>query len=707
MKKTPFIQQMEHSECGLACCAMILNFHNYEINLNELRELYPAPRGGYSLLNMFEILRDFNLDSNAFSVGIAELKEFSYPLICHWENTHFVILEKVKKNNYFIVDPAKGRARLSEKEFSDSFTGFILIATPSNKFNTRILKTESVLKKYLAKYKKSLLYLILITVIVQFLMATIPLLNKWIVDNINFNEIHILSFICLTSILFISILFFNILRQIYIAILQFKIDKSIVNDFMSHLIRLPHSFYESRTTGDLIFRANSNVHIREILTTNFVTMIMDILLIVTYSIVLLNFSIIISMYLILISLFIAFILFVNSRYIKRLVDRNIREQVKVGSITNEIIRNNLDIKVMGLEDIWTKKWTDSNVLQLKTNKQLNIRASTLNSLTTVLQIITPISVLLIGSYSVITNEMTMGELVATSTLSSAFISPIVSISNNYTQFLMLKGYFARIEDVFKTKKENNNIENDHKGIRFNEEIKLTNVYYRYSVFDDYVVKNINLSIKKGETVALVVPSGSGKSTIAKLLLGLKVIEDGSIKIDNKDIRNINISSYRKIVGAVMQDSSLFHGTIRENISIGTEVDMDRIIEVTKKTCIYPDIISSPLSFETILGEEGNNFSGGQKQRLLLSRALINNPQILILDEATSHLDNTIEREIMTHINNLEITKIIIAHRLETIVNADKICVINEGEIKEIGTHRELWNRKGIYYELYKSKGGLQ
>ncbi|MDS3918866.1 peptidase domain-containing ABC transporter [Staphylococcus hominis] len=705
--KVPFIQQMEHSECALANIAMLLNYFGHHITLNELREAYPSSKEGYSLKNVYDILLNFGVKSKVYQLDTNDISMLNFPLICLWEDGHFIILENVKKNYYYIIDPAKGKFKLSKEKFERKFKNVVLSSEKSKTFIYKSKNKENVLRTYLKENTFGLIILLILTIVMQLFIALVPILNKNIIDfltkksNLNYQ-----IFIYSTILLFMGIILISLIHTIYLSTIQYTIDKKVSKDFINHLISLPFSFFDNRSTGDLMFRANSIMHIREILSKNFISMIVDLFTILTFSVILMKFSPVISIFLFSMSLLMGGIIYASSKYLRQLVDNNIRQQVSVEGASNEIVRQNLDIKLLGIEENWSKKWNKLNLKQLKTNKKLNIFAGILESFTSSIKLIVPIFVLLLGFKLYLNNSITIGELVASSTIATTFVTPIVSLSNNYTSFLMLRGYIDRIEDVFLTKKESDKVSGKKKYISFNKSITINNLYYKYSPFDDYVLKNINMLIPKNKTIAIVGKSGSGKSTLAKIILGLLSPDSGSVKIDDENIKNFSINKYRKTFGSVLQNSSLFQDTIKENLTLGENISERRLIDIAKLTAIDSLIFAQPLGFNTIISENGNNFSGGQKQRFLLARALINYPKILVFDEATSNLDNQTESLITEYVNNLNVTKIIIAHRLSTIVDADIIYVIDNGEIKETGTHNDLIKRQGIYSTLYGKENNI-
>ncbi len=313
----------------------------------------------------------------------------------------------------------------------------------------------------------------------------------------------------------------------------------------------------------------------------------------------------------------------------------------------------------------------------------------------------PLLILWVGGHYLLKGEITLGTLIAFSSIAGSYITPIISISNNYTELISLESYFSRIRDVLRSKDEQEKESVQVKNKSIKGDIEFENVFFKYNRFSDYTLKELNFTIKQGEKVAIVGPSGSGKSSISKLLLALYKVSEGRILINNQDINDYDYYSLRTSIGTVLQESKLFSGSISDNISMSKDSHDDfKVIDATEKAGILEDIMNFPMGFETIISESGNNFSGGQRQRLLIARALYQEPSAIIFDEATSHLDFFTERHIENTLKQLHITQIIIAHRLRTIQNADKIIYLENGSIKEIGTHEQLLENKSYYYNLY-------
>lgn len=706
MLRIPFIQQMEYSECGLACIAMLLNYYHHHIDLNQLREEYPAPRGGYSLFNLVEIAQSKQLETEAFQTNTTHLKQLQLPAIIHWEGKHFILLERINRNSYTIVDPANGRQRVTASDFDQKFTGYIVTIKPSPSFEEKKAESSSILLSYLKRYKWMLLNILLFTLALQVVMVAIPLFTKWFMDKVVATTDT--SFLSQTGwlllLMLITFVVINGMRSIIIAFVQTKLDRTIMEDFMNTLLHLPFPFFDNRSNGDILFRANSNIYIREILSTTFITLFIDLLLLITYSVMMMNFSVQLSLVLIGTSAILGLVLLFNSKIIRKLVETNIRNNIRVQSTVTEMVYNTLDIKVLGIEDRLLGKWKTKYDNQLQSNQKLNIWGSLIQTLTSAIQIILPLLILWLGAFMVLRGEITMGTLLAFSSIAGSFISPVISISNNYTELVSLKSYFSRIQDVLKTKREQEQTERLIIPQQLNGKIEFRSVSFRYNRFNEEVIKNMSFIIHPGESVAIVGHSGSGKSTIAKLLLGLNKPTSGQILIDDVPIEQYDLVKLRALMGSVLQEAQLFNGTIKENIQMSAGASEDEVIQAAQKAYIYNEIMSTPLGFNTIVTESGANFSGGQRQRLLLARALVSVPKVLILDEATSSLDNISEMYIKKSISKQLCTKLIIAHRLDTIQDADKILLLHNGQIIEEGDHASLIHQQGHYYDLYVRKG---
>lgn len=702
--KVPFIEQMEHSECGLACLAMILGYHGFHITLPELRDQFGTSKKGTSLYHLAEIGKYYHLNNKVYQGNCSQLHQVSMPAIIFWEQKHFVVLEKIHKHHISILDPANGRQKISLDAFKESYSGYIMAFQPDPAFTKRKKeKTFNFLLTHLVKQKKILLGITLVSILLQTLGLLTPKLTQWITDEVimakNEDHLAIIGFMMIAIYLFYQL--FSVLRVFMIGKLQTLMDSSLMSAFIAKLFSLPYSFFETRTSGDLIYRANSNVFIREILSFRAISLVIDTLLIIGYGIMLFYLNWQLSFIVIALCSVIVLSMVISTQWVKKLSAQTLSVQVKTQSYLTESIHGIGDIKVLGAEQKVFKQWQTLFHNQLHFAQKQNNLTALLESFTVGIQFITPLLLFWVGTNLLLQGDFSLGQLLGFNALAASFMVPIVSMGGTYSQFLLLRSYIQRLEDVMNSQSESKN----YKKIKnFAGSIELENLSFKYDAFGKENLSSITLTIKPGEKIAIVGKSGSGKSTLAKLLLGLYRPTQGTILFDGTPLEELDFQDLRNHIGAVLQETRLFHGNVLENIQLLNEqISLEKVIQAAKIADIHEEILKQPMGYYTMISEGGGNFSGGQRQRLLLARALVNNPKLLILDEATSALDNLSESLVQEHLQQLNCTQIIIAHRLSTIVHADRILVLQDGKIAEMGTHHELLLKKGFYYDLYTSK----
>lgn len=704
--RVPFVEQMEQSECGLCCLAMVFSYYKSEVPLAELRDRGGGGRDGTNLRTLRDIARSLGMVSNGYKADTEQLRHIQLPAILHWKGDHFIVLEKIKKTTIHIVDPAIGRLTLPTEEFENGYSGTVLLIQPGPSFEKWTKKSVWIQYLQLLKNESWLVSSMLVwTLWIQLLALITPMATRYLLDYVILPEDSaymsqiLVGIICLVVVyLIISFIRGRILVQ-----LQNKLDLLLMSRFFDRLLRLPYQFFQLRTSGDLILRANSNMMIREILSSRTVSIVLDGGLVLMFSLYMLKYSPVMTGYMMLISVLQVSTLLISNPHIKRLTQEEILRQTAAASYLTEAIQGILSVKSEGAEKLAYQQWSKLFQEQMKAAEKRGFMASYVETINSVLKYGAPFLLLWMGTWQVLAQKMTVGTMFGFYSLAIGFLVPLYSLVTTGTQMTVMGRYFNRIMDILgaPVEQEKGSAGNEH---QLKGEIRLENVSFQYNQYSPKVLRNVSLHIQQGQKVAIVGASGSGKSTLACLLLGLYEPTEGTIWFDNVDLKDVDKALLRKQMGVVMQHTTVFNRSIYENISLhNPQLPSELILEAAKLAEIHEDIMRMPMQYGTMLSETGSNISGGQKQRIALARALTHRPAILLLDEATSALDVTTEQRIQDNLVHLCCTRIIIAHRLSTILDADNIIVLHNGEIAEIGTHFDLLNNNGHYAQFYRKR----
>ena len=706
MGKIKFCRQLTQTECGICCVSMISSYYGLEKPLSYFRSDLNVGRDGTSIKDLNDMLNSNGFETSTKRVEINQLNGLSLPVIAYEKKGHFVVIEKIKKGNIYIYDPARGKDKVSLKSYNNYFGNIIIEVKPSEIFKKEIIK-ENIWSNYFdtIKHNKKRLYIVfMLSVITYGLTTFLPFFVREVVDSYSLNKIDY-RYILAILLLFLSFLFISILRNINITKLTADLDNALVLKVIKHLFKLPYNYFESRGSSEIIYRLSLIPSIRNLLANGIIQGVIDFGTIV----ILLTYTFYIDKYIFLFSLISIIFLFVYVKVMNsKILERN-QEEIQANSALNAIqiesLMESFTIKSMGLENTMLNKYMDyynRSICKFVYRESLSkINSSILSSL----QIFLPIFVLVI-CLSVSNLSITYGTQMALYSLSGMLFTTSISFFQNYSNLSLMKNMIIRLNDILDEKCI------DYYGeekIEIFDSLEFKNVSFKYSKNSKNVVKNVNFKINRGETIAFVGSTGSGKSTISKLMSFLYNHSEGEILVNNISSDNLDTTSVKKLIGLVPQNPSLFNKTILENICLESEYSLQEVEQVMKLAEIYDDVMSMPMKLNTLITDFGLNLSGGQKQRIALARALIKKPSILILDEATSSLDTITEKKIMQNIEKLKYTKVIIAHRLSTVENADKIIVMNKGEIVEIGSHSELIAERGYYFNLYQkqSQGGAK
>lgn len=706
-RKVKSIKQLAQTECGICCAAMILKYYKSNESLKELQELCDVGRDGISIIELKKLFTERGFDSKIVKLNdISTLDSLTNPFIAYWNNKHFVVVDKIINNKYYINDPAIGACILTKNEFEENFTNYILLMVPTveykpqkyRKYNPWKDITKSILKK------KSLVITILSLLILTYLITLkVPNLIQEVVDSalLNNNIGYLWKFVLTFSSLALVYILLLTIRGIKFISLNVYLSEKLEIYTFKKLLKMPYKFFEVRSAGNLLFSTSAASVVKDIIANGMISGIIDIGVIF----VLFGYMISKSYMLSFVVMLIFFINIINmiilQPKLKSVTNDELTEKSKSQSIQLEGLMSIMSIKMAAIEDDVFKNWE----LNYKSVINLFVKRMTLSNISNVIvgsiQLFAPVIILFIGINEHYLGKISIGEIIAFQTIASTFFGLGTSIINLYNQLIMANEYLERVSDIWYSNEEIRLGDNISKEIVGN--VELSDITFGYSKNSTPVLENISLKINAGSKIAFVGSSGSGKSTLSKLIVDLYKPTNGVIKYDSINLNDYNKKNISKQIGIVEQDAMLFNKTIYENIIMSNDsITLDEVKNICEITCIAKEIEDMPMKYNTLISEMGMNLSGGQRQRILLARALINNPKILVLDEATSSLDNINEKKISNYLSKKGCTRIVIAHRLSTVVDADKIYVLSKGKIVEEGIHSTLINQKGIYYELYKN-----
>lgn len=701
MKKIKYIPQIIQTECALCCIAMISRYYGNRVSINDLRDYFHPSRDGISAKHLCEILTWIGFEYKAFKGSTESLVNMEYPLIIFWKKNHFIILEKIKNDKFYVVDPALGKIIYDKKEFDDYFSN-ILIYTKPNKNLIRKKKEKSVLSNYLfiLKQQKLLIFsIILFSILTYGFSLYIPILVRKIIDNYQIISFNLVSTVLLVLIGYcISILLTSISKVIFKTNLFEEFSKISYE----HLTKISYKFFDMRSYGNILFSLDSIRLIKDLYAEQMINVITSICAVLSLLIYILVISKIVFYFVIILLIFAIVLLYSVSNKVLTLNQIDLNSATKLKEIQTEFIYSILNIKISGIEKEVYNNWKKVFDYSIVKSKRKDIYNGYYSAISSMIQIILPIIILFLGIFMVKSNDISFGVAISFYWVATMLAMHSVNILFSLKSFAMASQYMYRITDILSQE-----IDEDGK-IEIDEiyEIEFHNVSFQYAKQSEMILKNISMKFRKGEKIAIVGGSGSGKSTIAKLLIGLYKPVNGHISYNKILLNEINKTKLKKIIGMVPQENILFNKSIKDNILIDrNNLDINYVKLACEAALIKDDIEKMPMKYETLISDTGTNISGGQKQRIILARAIASNPQLLILDEATSSLDSVKEQQILENLKLFSAIQIVIAHRLTTIKDSDRIYVLDNGEVVEIGTHDELMSKNGKYTQLYMQSEG--
>lgn len=709
--KTPLIMQLETLECGAASLAMILAYYSKWVSLETLREDIGIGRDGSNAKNIIVTARKYDMNADGYLYNTETLmKKGKFPCIIHWNKAHFVVLNGFSKNkkHAYINDPSKGEIKLTIEEFEKSYSGVYLEITPNKDFSPSGERKNmfQFARKRLVNAKAAVIFFSFITIVFYLITLADPLIRQQFIDLIlsGNNPDYLLPFILIVAGIGLTQIITTLVQRIYSLKVYGKMAYEGNASFMWKILRLPINFFSQRMIGDIQERKDSNAKIAETIINVFAPLILNSVIIVVYLVLMLARSYILTLIGVSLSTLNAIIsqLLVKKRVnIQRVQARDVAMLTAATSKGIEMIET---IKSSGAEDSFFEQWAGYRDDVTSNQNKLATIQNAYSIIPGLIFLAINYGVLFLGIGLLIegNGDYTLGTVTAFQGLLLAFMTPTTAVVTSGQTLQETRTEMERVEDVMNYEDDKYAVrEVESNGInKLSGNIEIDHLTFGYSKLGKPLINNFYLSIKKGEKIAIVGKTGCGKSTLAKLISGLYQPWSGNILFDNKSIMEIDRESFTNSISVVDQDVFLFEDTIMNNLKMWSgNIHDEDIIKACKDADIYETIMNRPGQFDYNVLEGGKNLSGGEKQRIEIARALARNPSILILDEATSALDAKTEDNIMRAIKDRGITSIVIAHRLSTVRDANMIIVLVNGRVIEVGTHDELYAKKGYYYNL--------
>jgi ATP-binding cassette, subfamily B, bacterial CvaB/MchF/RaxB len=702
--KLPIVLQTEGAECGLACLAMVMGWHGVVTDLAVLRQRHAVSLKGMTLADLSRLAQKENMGARAVRLELNQLSQLKLPAILHWELNHFVVLKSVSAQHITIHDPNFGVRRLSMAEVSQKFTGVAMELWPEPGFEPRKEATRISLTQLIGRVRgflPSLTQVLLLSLVLEVLGLAGPLLMQWIIDHVVVaRDGNLLTTLAIGfGMLLVLQQIFGVARAWVMMSINTAINVQWQSSIFTHLLRLPIEYFQKRHLGDIVSRTNSVGEIQRVLTSAFAEALFDGAMMVLTLVMMFIYSPMLAWISLLAVVLYVLVRLVWYRPMYLANQENIVRGALLSSHYLETIRGVRAIKLFSRQTERQAAW--QTLLVAQTNAGLQIQKLDLfyRIVRTLLSGGFNIVLLWVGTRQILDNTLSVGMLLAFLAYRAQFDTRMSDLIAKFFDLKMLSLHAERLADVVLTKPESADLLLASAGGAMqarDQTIQLQDVKFRYSEQDPWVLEGVTACIEAGQSVAIVGGSGCGKTTLAALLLGVYKPQEGNILIGGVPLERLGLAQWRSALGTVMQDDTLFAGSVAENISFfDAQTDHDWMVQCAELACLADDIEKMPMGYQTLVGDMGAVLSGGQKQRVLLARALYKRPRILLLDEATSHLDIKREALVNAAIANLEMTRIIIAHRPETIGAAQRVLEIEDGKIIFDGAPADYFARIGV------------
>ncbi len=703
----PFIKQQSAVDCGVACLAMIGLHWGKRFDINHLRNLANVDRRGASLKGLMIAAEQLGFAARPVKASLDQISQQPLPAIVHWEGRHYIVVYEVTRQHVLVADPEIGRKRLSHRAFIEGWTGYALLLQPTVLLE-QVAEEKKSLKRFFALLKPHWLVLseiLIASLLIQIFGLVTPLMTQILLDRVVVQRSS-------TTLVAIGagLMIFSFFRMVLKSLRQYllyhtanRIDVSLVVGFINHTLRLPLSYFETRYVGDITSRISENQKIRRFITGSAITTLLDLLMVFVYVSLMVWYSWQMAALALVMVPLLAIVTLISTPFIQQVSREEFMAHTRESSYLIEALTGIGTIKSMGLERRVRWRWEMLFNKSIKLNFSAQVIRERMRFASGFIETSVSQLLLLFGIWFVINDQLTIGQIMAFNMLLGNVISPFMRLIELWDDFQEILISVERLNDVLDSTAEEGEGDRMIALPTVTGHIRFENVTFRYNLESTQnTLENLSFEVQPGQTVALVGRSGSGKTTISKLLLGLYLPTDGKIFIDGYDLSTVSLRSLRQQVGVVDQNTFLFGGTIRENLTVGhPDATTADITESARMAGADRFIDQLPMRYDSAIGEGGGMLSGGQRQRLAIARSLLGKPRLLILDEATSSLDAETERLIQENLNQIlnQQTTFIIAHRLSTVRNADLILVLDQGLLIESGTHESLMKKRGQYYAL--------
>lgn len=703
----PFIEQQSSSDCGVACLAMISQYWGARFDLNQLRDLAHVKRSGASLKQLAIAAETIGYHARPVRASLGRLADQKLPWMAHWQGDHYVVVYRVDRTHVLVADPARGKARIPRKAFLEAWTGYALLLDPTEKLKATETSKPSLGRFWglLWVYRSTLWQIIFVSLLIQLFGLVAPLFTQVILD-----KVVVQKSVAVLHVFAIGLVLFSVWRIGLVTVRQYLLDYfsnrlnlTLVSGFISHALMLPLSFFENRQVGDVITRVQENNKIQAFLVRQAVSTWLDCIMAVVYLGLMFYYNGRLALLVVALIPPMVVLTVAATPFLRKISREIFNEAADQNSLLVELLSGVATIKSAAAEREVRWRWEERLTRMLNVQFKGQKFANGLQAIGGTINALGSAALLWYGALLVIQGELTIGQFVAFNMLIGSVIAPVLSIVGLWDEFQEILISVERLNDVFAAQPEETPGRPMLVLPPIRGEVRFENMTFRYDQAEERnTLQNLSFTVAPGDTIAIVGRSGSGKSTLVKLLQGLYQPTSGRIWIDGHDIRHVSPQSLRSQFGVVPQECFLFSGTIQENIQLyRPEFSLEQVVEVAKLAEAHGFIQDLPLGYSTKVGERGANLSGGQRQRIAIARALLGDPAVLILDEATSSLDTESERRFQQNLMRISRgrTTFIIAHRLSTVRHVDRILVLDRGVLVEQGTHDELIAQQGLFYHL--------